>query len=104
MAKKHSMHKKKGFTIPLAIVAGFIPAVNDITKNKDSFGGYGASAKHTVAGLVGYDTVTNKYVGWTQAKAAGAPGIVLGFGIHMLASKLGINRMIASAGIPFVRI
>ena len=38
---------------------------------------------------------------WTQA---GGPAIWAGFGVHYAAQKLGLNRMIARAGIPFIRI
>lgn len=100
---KSRVHHKKAFTVPLAIVAGFIPMAMDINKQAPSMGWLG-SAAHTTAGLIGWDTVGGSYVGWTQAKAAGLPGIALGFGGHWLASKLGVNRMIARAGIPFIRI
>jgi hypothetical protein len=99
-----STKRKAKMTIPLAMVAGFLPAVADIKNNANSFGGWGASALHTGAGLIGYDTVNKKYVGWSQAKAAGLPGVALGFLVHILATKLGINRSLSRAGIPFIRI
>lgn len=102
MATRNFRRVKKKFTLPLAIVAGFIPAGMDIYNNRGM--GVPQSAAHTIAGLIGWDTVGNSYVGWNQAKAAGAPGIAIGFGVHYLASKLGINRMIARAGIPLIRI
>ena len=95
--------RKKQFTIPLAIVFGFMPAAMDVKNNAASLGWAGSLA-HTGAGLIGYDTVSNKYVGWRQASAAGAPAIAVGFGVHVVASKLGLNRMLANAGIPFIRI
>lgn len=103
MAKKRTMHKKKQFTIPLAIVAGFAAPVTDIMINAPSLG-YPKSALHTMAGLIGYDTVGGHYVGLSQAKAAGLYPLLLGFGAHYAASKLGLNRMIARAGIPLIRI
>lgn len=93
---------KRKLTIPLAIVAGFIPMTMDIYNNRSM--GYLQSAAHTTAGLIGWDTISNRWVGMLQAKAAGMPGLVVGFGAHYLASKLGINRMIARAGIPLIRI
>lgn len=103
-SKKKTMHRKKqGFTIPLAIVAGFAPAVIDVIDNVPNFGLPG-SIMHTGAGLIGYDTVSKKYTGWNQAKAAGICPLIMGFVVHYAASKLGVNRMIARAGIPFVRI
>lgn len=102
---RRTMHHKKKFTIPLAIVAGFIPAVMDVKNVHDGQGmSYPVSIMHTGAGLIGYDTFGKKYVGWSQASAAGLPSILLGFGAHWAAQKFGINRMIARAGIPLIRI
>lgn len=89
-------------TIPLALLAGFIPAAMDIYNNRGM--GYVKSSMHTIAGLVGYDTVTNKYKGWSQASAAGAGGIIAGVAVHVVASKVGVNRMIARTRIPLLRI
>jgi hypothetical protein len=105
MAKRHIKHTKKKFTIPLAIVAGFVPAGMDIYNNMPNFNNNVlASGAHTVAGLIGYDTVGKKYVGLSQAKSAGLYPIILGFGAHWAAQKFGVNRMIARAGIPLIRI
>lgn len=94
---------KKKMTIPLAIVAGFMPAIADIKNNSANLG-WGGSAMHTGAGLIGWDTVTGKWVGISQAKAAGTPAIIIGFIAHVLASKFGINRALGRAGIPLIRI
>jgi hypothetical protein len=103
MAKR--THHKKQFTIPLAIVAGFVPAGMDIYNNLGNFNGnWLTSGAHTVAGLIGYDTVGKKYVGLSQAKAAGLYPILLGFAAHWAASRFGLNRVIARAGIPLIRI
>lgn len=97
------VHHKKKFTLPLAIVLGFAPAVVDVIDNVPGFGIPG-SILHTGAGLMGYDTVGKRYAGLNQAKAAGLYPLLLGFGVHWAASKFGINRMIARAGIPLIRI
>jgi hypothetical protein len=102
--KKRTIHRKKSFTIPVAIVAGFMPAVMDVKNNVNNFGGWGGSAIHTLAGLTGYDTVSKKYAGLSQMQAAGLYPIIAGFAIHWGASKLGINRMLARSRIPFIRI
>lgn len=100
-AKRRGGRRK--FTLPLAIVAGFAPAVVDIAANKDALG-WGGSALHTTAGLIGWDTVGASYVGWNQMRAAGTPAILAGFFAHWLAGKLGINRALGRAGIPLIRI
>jgi hypothetical protein len=97
------MHHKRKFTIPLAIVAGFLPMTMDIINNKDSFG-IGGSILHSGAGaIIGYDTVSRGF-NMNNWKQAGGPAIWIGFAAHLLASKFGINRMIARAGIPLIRI
>ena len=98
------MHKKKQFTIPLAIVAGFLPMGFDAWNNRTDQGGLAKSIYHSASGaLIGYDTVGRKFsmLNWKQA---GGPAIWAGFGVHYAAQKLGLNRMIARAGIPFLRI
>jgi len=95
-------HKKK-LTIPLAVVAGFIPAATEIQKTWSFFGGPGA-IMHTTAGLIGYDTYSNEYRGLARMKEAGTYGIIAGLGVHWIASKLGVNRALGRAGIPLLRI
>lgn len=103
-SKSRSRGGKRKLTIPLAIVAGFIPAISDVMNTRDQYGGLLGAIKHTGAGLIGYDTNNGNFVGWRQAKAAGAGGILVGLAVHFGAQKLGINRMIAQAGIPVIRI
>lgn len=97
------VHHKKQFTLPLAVVLGFLPAIMDVKKNAPNMG-WGGSAMHTGAGLIGWDTVGGKWAGWNQMRAAGTPGILLGFAAHWAAGKFGINRMLSRSGIPFIRI
>jgi hypothetical protein len=101
MAKGISRKAKK-VTIPLAIVAGFMPAAMDI-KNNAANRGWGGAFIHTTAALTGYDTDSGRR-GWYMAKAAGLPSILIGFAAHYVAVKLGINRALGRAGIPFIRI
>ena len=90
-------------TIPLALIAGFIPAAVDIMNNAKTVG-YPKAALHTMAGLIGYDTYGGHYRGWAQAGPAGAGGILAGVAVHIAASKLGVNRMIGRTRIPLLRI
>lgn len=101
MAQKR---RKPQITIPLAIVAGFIPAVNDVQRTHVQFGGYPKAIIHTTAGLFGWDTVQNKWAGLTQMKYAGTFPIILGFLVHWVAGKVGVNRMLGQMRIPFLRI
>lgn len=101
--RRNRGRSKRHFTIPIGIVAGFMPAVADIQKNAGSFGVLG-SIQHTTAGLIGWDTVSNKWTGWTQMRAAGTPAILAGFLAHMIANKIGINRALSRARVPLIRI
>jgi hypothetical protein len=98
MAKVVKRHRRKGgFTIPLAVVAGFAPMIADVATLGIT------QTPHVVAyNLIGYNTWDGTFKadralkGWTP--------IVAGMLVHKLAGKLGVNRMLAGAGVPFVRI
>ena len=97
---------KAGFKLPLAVVAGFTPLAykmwSGFKSTDPNYGGiFGAFREG--AQQFGIDPVTGGGVNFAQT-ARGLTPIVAGFLIHKLASKLGINRAIAQAGIPFVRI
>ena len=98
MAKKHS-HKKPGMTIPLAVVAGLaVPTITMI----NSAGDWQNKLNGMFAWLTGYNPNTGH---WNVTPMRyGAMPIALGFIAHKIAGKLGVNRAIAAAGIPFVRI
>jgi len=95
-------HKKPQFTIPFAVVAGFLPAVNYARTWAPSLGWAGALS-HTGQGLIGYDGIAKRW-SFAQAKAAGSGAIIAGFSIHWAANKLGINRMLARMRVPIFRI
>lgn len=95
-------HGKRKMTIPLAIVGGFIPLAVDVGTQIQ--GGSWKQAfwvvEHNLTGI-------NQWNGSkfdTQGFSHGLYPIAAGFGIHWLAQKLGINRMIAGSGIPLIRI
>jgi len=108
MAKSKKMvRRKKKTTLPLGVVlpmgvvgvsafqyatgANSQPAVAAMR-----FGDYIGS------GMTGYSIVANDWKAWRLKNALLPMG--LGFGVHKLAQKLGVNRMLASAGVPLVRI
>lgn len=88
-------------TIPLAVVAGFVPLTLSVYNARaDGVVGMGATLSKR---LTGYDPLTAKWnIGDMKC---GTFSIALGMLVHWLVgSKLGVNRMIARTGIPFVRI
>jgi hypothetical protein len=97
--KRH--HSKAKMTIPLAIVAGFVPlASNAWTRfQREGIAGLG---RELPADLIGIDPTSGVWnMKWLMR---GTVPILGGFVIHKLAGKLGINRALGKAGIPFIRI
>lgn len=112
--RRYSVRRKivaraKKMTIPLAAVAGFLPVLSwGITDFKAggakgllktaeclipwNFSGTNKNADGSDAGFYSYKL---KY---------GLYPIVAGLAIHKLAGYLGINKMLARAGIPFIRV
>jgi hypothetical protein len=101
MAKSKGKHKKPGFTISVSTIAGFVPLVLNV-RDGYRFQGWEGAGREAVVGITGYDTRANK---WSPEPIVKVMGPVLaGMLIHKLANKLGINRMIAKSGIPYIRI
>lgn len=93
--------RRKGMTLSLAVAAGFAPAVAHAVQGYQAKGLDGA-AHNTVVGFTGYDYWAHKLdMGALRYGLIPAVGGVL---VHKIAGKLGINRALASAGIPFIRI
>lgn len=90
-----------GTRIPLAVVAGFAPLATE-TIREYNLGSWGGATRWLVYRLSGYDTL---YKNWTMSAVIGGwMPILLGFAVHGVANKLGINRAIARAGVPLVSI
>ncbi len=112
MAKKRARRRnyfrrgksyRKRFTLPLAVVGGFIPILSTSYVGFKQ-GGLGMAGRQFVTTLTGFDP-ENSAAGWQPKEMRrGALPILVGYVAHMIASKLGINRALGRAGIPFVRI
>lgn len=101
MKKSRGSRRKNGFTLPLAMVAGFIPI---ITKAWDLWKGGGiGNLKYLVKRLVPYD-MDAKRVSFNNL-GEGLYPILGGYLVHwLIGGKLGINRMISRAKIPWLRL
>lgn len=106
--KKEVKHYTRKPTISIAVIGGLMPTItagiNGFTKWTDSNGGNPGlqSAMERVAqSLTGYNAWDKK---WHPSQATGIPPLLGGIAVHYLAQKSGVNRMIARAGIPFLRI
>jgi len=98
--RNRSNHRRK-FVIPLAVVAGFAPGVGDVI-SKTASGGLTAGVNALALDFMGYDRATGK-MSWSGIRVGLVPALV-GIMVHSFASKLGVNRALASSGVPFLRI
>jgi len=103
MATKRMTHRKKtSFTLPLAVVAGFMPMGWQVWQHA-KIGDYANIPLAISEGLTGYNYIDRS---WSLGNLkSGLLPIGLGFAVHKyIGGTLGLNRMIARAGIPFIRI
>jgi len=102
MAKAKQKRKKPQMTMPLAVVAGFLPPARTIWlesgRGQSIEGGVGAASRI----FLGYDSNMSRW-DFRQLQYGFGP-ILMGFGIHRVATMVGINRALAAARIPFIRI
>lgn len=95
--RSRTYHARK-MTIPLAVVAGFVPTAVGVWNRRAS----GTEvANYLQAGFTGIGTdgkfnLANLRVGLVP--------VLAGFGVHKIASMFGVNRAIGRSGIPFIRI
>lgn len=99
--------RRGGFTLPLAVVAGFAPLAMDMWnvgyQRKDQPGGRIGGMLHMAAlDLAAYNTDTKSFD--SNHLGTGWGAITLGFLAHKVANLLGVNRALARAKVPFIRI
>jgi len=93
-------HHKRQITIPISIVAGFAPGIGAVATQFPN-----VKNMTSVASIVylGYDPSTNKFNPRTMA--AGTLPVLLGVAVHkFIGGTFGVNRMLAAAGVPFIRL
>lgn len=98
-ASRPKFRRKQKFTLPVAVVSGFIPAAVGVWNRRSSPTEIG---NYLQAGFTGITPGTGQF-NFANLRSGLIP-VVGGFMVHLLASKLGVNRAIARAGIPLVRI
>ena len=101
---KAKHHKKAGITIPVAALAGFAPLGFGLwNAGKRAMAGDTAGAtQEMVIRTTGYNTDDKEFHGDVFLQTYGP--ILAGILVHQLASKLGVNRALAKAGVPFLRV
>lgn len=88
-------------TIPVAALAGFVPLTLNVI-NGAKTGGLNGAGFELTRGLTGYNWQAGRWE-W-QAMFRGLAPIVAGIAVHKIAGKLGVNRALGRAGVPFLRI
>ena len=101
MAKTKKTRKKRSFTIPLAVAVptGYVlynSALYAINQSPQ------VALEKTTKWFTGYSLETGKW-SWQNLKLGLFPILIGVFG-HKVASKLGVNKAIASTGMPWIRI
>jgi hypothetical protein len=84
----------------VAVVAGLAPIGIDFV-NYTRTQGLTAAFKHTTAIMTGFSEDNRWH---PENMKYGLMPLLAGFMAHWVAGKVGLNRAIAKAGIPFVRI
>lgn len=103
-AKRHRRHPR--MTISLAIIAGLAPVTASTIAHGRYYGMTGKEGaisefSRTIIGIDPYDPGA----GWQSWRLKyGLYPILIGMVVHKIAGWTGLNRMMAKAGIPVVRI
>ena len=94
-------HRRGKTTIPLAVVAGFVPLGATAIGLVQSNGIQGLAALPSY--LIPYDFVNHRFTMENTYKGLGP--ILGGIAVHkFIGGKLGVNRALASARIPWLRL
>jgi len=96
--RRRNGRSKARFTLPVAIVAGFIPPLVGVWNRRNSGTAIGDYLK---GAFIGLDSAGNFNPALLKS---GLMPVVLGMIMHMVASRFGVNRALGRAGIPFIRV
>jgi len=102
MANKSRKHRaRRKFTIPVAVVAGFLPGATASIADFQTYGMKGATTMISRR-YIGFDPQSGKFA--PSLMWGGTFPLILGLIVHKVAGIMGVNRALSNAGIPFVRI
>lgn len=99
--RKSKRHRRAQTTIPLAVVAGFMPLLGHAIAGFNSAGLMGIG-KNICLGLSGYNLDDGQW--YRNELKYGLWPILGGFLVHWGANKIGLNRALGRARIPLLRI
>jgi hypothetical protein len=92
--------RAKKMTFPVAVIAGLIPGVAGTMEAAK--GGWKAGGTYACSAYTGYNPILGTFSIGNMSQ--GLKPLAIGVVIHKVAGWLGINKAIAGAGIPFIRI
>lgn len=95
------VHHRSNTTVPIAVVGGFLAGLIEPAQLIQQ-GQFQAAGESVVRSYTGYDIASGSFN--AQYLWKGFAPLFLGFIVHGLASKLGVNRALGRAGIPFLRV
>lgn len=101
MAKRKGARRHNNFTIPVAVVAGLAPGAYRAYEGFTTDGIRGVAYRLS-NDFTGFDPYQKKWSLFEMKYGLGP--LLLGVMVHKVAGKLGINRALGKAGIPFLRI
>ncbi len=102
MAKATTHRRSKGMTVPVAVLAGFAPLATYAYLDFKQ-GGVKLAGEGMLARLTGINLNADHY-DWA-AMGQGLFPILGGLLVHKyIGGKMGVNRMLANAGVPLIRL
>lgn len=101
---KAKYHRKASMTIPLAVVAGFAPLGLGLfgAAKRGLSGDTAGASQELVIRTTGFNTDDKTWNAGVFMQSYGP--IVAGILVHKLAGRLGVNRALSRAGVPFLRV
>jgi hypothetical protein len=101
--RPRSRRRAAGMTIPVAVLAGFGPLIGQALYGWKSGRGVEGVVHYTTAALTGVDTDGGPWQPMYALKNGLGP-IIVGMVVHKVAGRLGVNRALSAAGVPFLRV
>lgn len=100
--RRAGSRRRRGFTLPIAAIAGFGPLLtNSWVQYK--LGGLTGATNEATRNLCGWDPVAREWK-WDYMKRGTFP-LILGLLAHrIIGGAFGVNRMLSQARVPFLRI
>lgn len=101
--KAKRRHHARGFTVPAAVIGGLLPATGALITAAKS-GGMGGVVQWSSILTTGYDPADGQWKPRIALEKLYLP-LAAGVLVHkFVGGKLGVNRMLANAGVPFIRL